>query len=106
MGALILNNFKYKLEANINKMDLFQNEILSYISNNNVLNELNNGYNNIIKFDKTVATAASIMVTNYINDKKMILNFYEFMFMFITSAYLTFYFMQTIEKYHYVEDKD
>ena len=88
MGALILNNFKYKLEADINKMDEFQNEVLSYISNNNVLNELNNGYNNILNFDKTVAAAASIMVTNYINDKKMILNFYEFMFMFITSAYL------------------
>ena len=88
IGALILNNFKNKLEADMNRMDEFQNEVLSYISSNNVLSELNNGYNSILNFDKTVATAASIMVTNYINDKKMILNFYEFMYMFITSAYL------------------
>ena len=88
IGALIVSNFKYKLEVDISKMDELQNEALNYISNNNVLNELNNGYNNILNFDKTVAAAASIMVTNYINDKKIILNFYEFMFMFITSAYL------------------
>ena len=88
IGALILNNFKNKLEADMNRMDEFQNEVLSYISSNNVLSELNNGYNSILNFDKTVAAAASIMVTNYINDKKMILNFYEFMYMFITSAYL------------------
>lgn len=88
IGALISYNFKNKMEADMNKMDELQNEVLSYISSNNVLSELNYGYNSILNFDKTVASAASIMVTNYINDKKMILNFYEFMYMFITSAYL------------------
>lgn len=88
IGSQIVNIFKNKLEVHINNMDELQKEITSFISNNNAFNELNNGYNNILNFDKTVATASSIMITNYLNDKKMILNFYEFMFMFITSAYL------------------
>lgn len=86
-GGLIYNSFKYVLENNINKIDEIQSELETYISNINIKNQLNDAYNSILIFDKTIASAASIMVTNFINDKKIILNFYEFMYMFIVSAY-------------------
>ena len=69
-------------------MDEMQNILKNFISNNNIENNINNAYNNIINFDKTISSAASIIITNFINNKKMILNFYNFMYLFITSAYL------------------
>ena len=81
--------FISKLSPNIDKIDEIQNTIKIFITNNNNIdNDLINAYNNIINFDKTIATASSIMVTNFLNDKKMILNFFNFMFLFITSGYL------------------
>lgn len=52
-----------------------QNNLKNYISSSTLENDLNDAYNNILNFDKTIASAASIIITNFINDKKIILNF-------------------------------
>ncbi len=65
-----------------------QNNLKNYISSSTLENDLNNAYNNILNFDKTIASAASIIITNFINDKKIILNFFVFMYFFITCAYI------------------
>ena len=108
-GGQIYNSFKYILENNINKMDEIQNELITYISDINIQNQLNDAYNNILIFDKTIASAASIMVTNFINNKKIILNLYEFMYMFIASSYFIvftcvfiFFLIYECKKYNYI----
>ena len=58
------------------------------MNNYGLLSELNEEYNNIVNLDKTVSSAASIIMTNFINDKKLILNFFQFMFIFIFTGYL------------------
>ena len=88
LGGLIYDMFSYKLNPYIENIDEVQNKIKNFISDNNIENDLINAYNNIINFDKTIATASSIIITNFLNDKKMILNFFNFMFLFITSGYL------------------
>ena len=80
--------FSSKLNPYIENIDEVQNIIKNFISDNNIENDLIDAYNNIINFDKTIATASSIMITNFLNDKKMILNFFNFMFLFITSGHL------------------
>ena len=52
-----------------------QNNLKNYISSSTLENDLNNAYNNILNFDKTIASAVSILLTNFINDKIIILNF-------------------------------
>ena len=69
-------------------MDLLQYFVLDYAKEFGISVELSEEYNNILKFEKTVSTAASVMITNYINDKKIILNFFQIMFLFIFTGYL------------------
>ena len=88
LGGLIYYTFKNILEPNMNKLEQMQNILKNYISNSNLEKDLNNAYDNMINFDKTIASAASIMITNFINNKKMILNFFNFMYLFITSGYM------------------
>ena len=88
LGGLIYDIFHIKLNPIIDKLDEIQNTVNNFISDNNIENELISAYNNIINFDKTIASASSIMINNFLNDKKMILNFFNFMFLFITSGYL------------------
>ena len=86
-GGMIYYIFNNKLMIDMDKMNELQKILNNYISSNNLQNDLNNAYSNIVKFDKTISSAASIMLTNFLTDKKIILNFYNFMFLFISFVY-------------------
>ena len=88
LGGLIYNNYVNNLLVDMIGMEILQTYGKEYIDSYGLVNELNNEYNNIMNFDKTVASAASIIITNYIMDKKLILNFFQFMFIFIFTGYL------------------
>ena len=87
LGGLIYDNFM-RLENNIDKINDIQDSINNYLSDINIQTNLNNAYLSMINFDKTITSASNIMITNFLNDKKMILNFFNFMFLFINSTYL------------------
>ena len=88
MGGIIFNNYINNLVADISDLEIIQLGATAYINYYEITNELNDEYKNIMNFDKTVSSAASIIMTNYINDKKLILNFFQFMFIFIFTGYL------------------
>ena len=88
LGGLIYNNYVNNLLVDMIGMEILQTYGKEYIDSYGLVAELNNEYNNIMNFDKTVASAASIIITNYIMDKKLILNFFQFMFIFIFTGYL------------------
>ena len=88
LGGLIYYNFRNKLKVNIDKINDIQNTINNYISNHNLETNLNTAYSNIKNFGQTISLASNIMITNFLSDKKMILNFFNFMYLFITSSYL------------------
>jgi hypothetical protein len=85
---LIYNEYTSRLQVGVNEIETIKTNVKNYILNNNLQNRINSGYNSLINFDNTVASSASIMINNFMNDKKVILGFFEFMYMFITSAYL------------------
>ena len=87
-GGKIYAYFTNILLSDMEKMDEIQKKINNYISNTNLQKEMSNAYAYIIKFDKTIASAASIMLSNFLGDKKLILNCYNFMFLFINFAFL------------------
>lgn len=87
LGGMIYHIFNNKLMIDMEKMNELQKILNNYISSSNLQNNLNNAYYNIVKFDKTISSAASIMLTNFLTDKKIILNFYNFMFLFISFFY-------------------
>ena len=88
LGGLIYNNFVDELMLDMITVNILQAYSSIYVDNYALANELNEEYKNILNFDKTVSTAASIVMTNFINDKKIILNFFQFMFIFIFTGYL------------------
>ena len=88
MGGIIFYNYVNNLVADISDLEIIQLCATAYINYYEITNELNDEYKNIMNFDKTVSSAASIIMTNYINDKKLILNFFQFMFIFIFTGYL------------------
>ena len=88
MGGLIYNNFINNLYQDYININLLNTELKKYVNNYGLITGLNEEYNNLVNFDKTVASAASIIMTNFINDKKIILNFFQFMFIFIFTGYL------------------
>ena len=88
LGGLIYSNYFNNLLIDMIGINLLQSFGKEFINNYGSIAELNNEYNNIINFDKTVSSASSIIMTNYIGDKKLILNFFQFMFIFIFTGYL------------------
>ena len=88
MGGLIYNNYVNNLNEHIIGIDSLQILGKEFVNNFGSITELNNEYNNIVNFDKTVASAASIIMTNFIADKNLILNFFQIMFIFIFTGYL------------------
>ena len=88
MGGLIYNNFTNNLLINFLGLELLQLYGEEYSNSYGLSDDLNNEYNNILYFDRTVSSAASIIMANYISDKKLILNFFQFMFIFIFTGYL------------------
>ena len=88
IGGLIYNNYANNLINDMVIINSIQSSSGEYVNNFGLISELNNEYNNIMNLDKTIASAASIIITNYINDKKLILNFFQFMFIFIFTGYL------------------
>ncbi len=87
-GGIIFYYYVNNLVADISDLEIIQLSATAYINYYEITNELNDEYKNIMNFDKTVSSAASIIMTNYINDKKLILNFFQFMFIFIFTGYL------------------
>ena len=88
LGGLIYKNFLDELMIDMITVSILQAYSSEYVSNYVLANELNEEYKNLLNFDKTVSTAASIIMTNFINDKKIILNFFQFMFIFIFTGFL------------------
>ena len=88
IGGLIYNNFTNNLLINFLGLELLQLYGEEYSNSYGLSDDLNNEYNNILYFDRTVSSAASIIMANYISDKKLILNFFQFMFIFIFTGYL------------------
>ena len=88
LGGIIYNNYANNLMANMFALGIIHVYSTEYINNYGLSNELNEEYKNLMNFDKTVASAASIIMTNFINDKKLILNFFQFMFIFVFTGYL------------------
>ena len=88
MGGLIYYNYTQNLYVNSMLMDVLQLLGEEYSNSYGLSDDLDNEYNTILKFDKTVSSAASIIMANYISDKKLILNFFQFMFIFIFTGYL------------------
>ena len=87
-GGKIFSVFNDNLLNDMRKMDEMQKSIIKYIYNTNLQKEFNNAYSYIINFDKTVSSAASIMLTNFLGAKKIVLNCYNFMFLFINFTFL------------------
>ena len=109
LGGIIYDNYVDNLMINMFSLGIIQFYSTEYIYNYGLNNELNEEYKNLMNFDKTVATAASIIMTNFINDKKLILNFFQFMFIFIFTGYLgtlvciiIFLIVYQVEKYHHL----
>ena len=88
IGGLIFNNYLNYLVVDMLGMNFLQYACSEYANNYGLTDELKNEYNSISNLDKTVSTAASIIMTNYINDKKIILNFFQIMFIFIFTGFL------------------
>jgi hypothetical protein len=109
LGGIIYDNYVDNLMINMFSLGIIHFYSTEYIYNYGLNNELNEEYKNLMNFDKTVATAASIIMTNFINDKKLILNFFQFMFIFIFTGYLgtlvciiIFLIVYQVEKYHHL----
>ena len=88
LGGIIYNNYVDNLMYDMFTLDILQVFATEYVNKYELTNELNEEYNNIMNFDKTVSSAASIIMTNYITNKKLILNFFQFMFIFVFTGYL------------------
>ena len=88
MGGLIYRDYINNLVDYFASLNSLYVGAKSYVNNYGLITELNEAYYNILNLDKTVASAASIIMTNFINDKKLILNFFQFMFIFIFTGYL------------------
>ena len=88
LGGSIYNYYMNNLFTDMFGINMLQYSASEYVNNFGLMTELNTEYNNIMNLDKTVASAASIMMTNFINDKKLILNFYQIMFLFIFTGYM------------------
>ena len=90
LGGKIYSDLKNKLEYHINQDEYLVNELKNYFekNSNNFSNFLEMAFNNFSLFDKTVATSSSVILNNFLSDNKIILDSYQFIFIFLTSAYL------------------
>ena len=91
IGGKIYNDFSNNIKTNVESLNgTIKTNINSFINNNAYAKSINDAYENFVKFDTAVATAANVMNKNILDLKDYFL-ILQFILMFFTWAYMFFF---------------